>query len=505
MSAANMLGSRVFCALFGAVTGQMPNSVSPSLMPSSSLGSFDQVFVVSSMFDVPSLLAAWAAENNPDDAVDNGLCLNLVGKNDTIFVFSGSLDSCLVCGSRSIGKVSSMLPPSGNRYFCSRVSLSVQDDEYGSYMGSVSVPEAQHFSGFVRFVQQVSRSVTCVGCEVGQGSRKPDRIGSRVEAFLDWKLCWYLHKRWVPRIRDALLGDHCRYRHSRSCVEARHLISLPPLWVFCRFLRCVLSWLFPGTLVFRHVLGLRIDEGSISLMLPSRRPLFGGVLGLRFVEGDISLMIPFRCVLLLFKCVGERVVGLATTTLLRGPSYAAAAAATPRVDVEKDPPAAAALDCVNQSSQVPSRCLFQKHPVFLFDKIVEEREERKVREDGGDTVLLVRGLQGNTVVVQCGSGWTARDLSDSLRCRTSVPVHLFYLVVEGRVIDDDDDELVRIFVGDRVVSMRGRVLGGSRYYSPIPGEWSCPGCMRSGCWPTKSTCFRCGTARPKSPLPLCRF
>ena len=122
---------------------------------------------------------------------------------------------------------------------------------------------------------------------------------------------------------------------------------------------------------------------------------------------------------------------------------------------------------VDQSSQVTSRCLFQKHPVFLFDKTVEEREERKVREDGGDTVLLVRGLQWNTMVVQCGSGWTARDLSDSLHDRTAVLVHLFFLVVEGRVLDCY--ELVGSLGRDRVVSMRGRVLGCSRNVSPIPG------------------------------------
>ena len=103
------------------------------------------------------------------------------------------------------------------------------------------------------------------------------------------------------------------------------------------------------------------------------------------------------------------------------------------------------------------------------------------------------------MVVQCGSGWTARDLSDSLQCPTSVPVHLFYLVVEGRVIDGY--KLVRSLGRDRVVSTRGRVLGGSRNVSPIPGEWTCPGCMWSGCWPTKNTCFRCRTARPDSPLP----
>ena len=300
-------------------------------------------------------------------------------------------------------------------------------------------------------------------------------------------------------MRDALLGDRYRYRHSRSCVEACLLTSLPPLCVFHRFLRCVLPWLVPWDLVCWHVLGLRIAEGSISLMLPSRRPLLGGVLGLQFVEGNISSMLPVRCVFLLIKCIGEQVVGLATTTFSKGPSYAAAAAATPRVDVEKDPQAAAALDCVDQSSQVPSRCLFQKHPVFFYDKIDEERRERKVREDGGDTVLLVRGLQGNTMVVQCGSGWTARDLAASLWCRTSVPVRLFYLVVEERVIDDDG--LVRSLGRDCVVSMRGRVLGGSRNVSPNLGEWTCPGCICSGCWPTKNTCFRCGTVRPIFPLP----
>ena len=147
----------------------------------------------------------------------------------------------------------------------------------------------------------------------------------------------------------------------------------------------------------------------------------------------------------------------------------------------------------------PLAAWFKKHPDFLFVKRKEEREERKMREDGGDTVLLVRGLQGDTMVVRCGAGWTARDLSDSLRVRTSVLVHLFFLVVEGRVIDGD--EMVRSLGRDCVVSMRGRVLGGSRNVSPTPGEWTCPGCLRSGCWPTKNTCFRCGTARPNSPLP----
>ena len=59
-------------------------------------------------------------------------------------------------------------------------------------------------------------------------------------------------------------------------------------------------------------------------------------------------MLPSRCVQVLFKCIGEHVVGLAATTLSKGPS--SAAAATPRVDVERGPQAAAALDCVELGS-----------------------------------------------------------------------------------------------------------------------------------------------------------
>ena len=102
------------------------------------------------------------------------------------------------------------------------------------------------------------------------------------------------------------------------------------------------------------------------------------------------------------------------------------------------------------------------------------------------------------MVVGVGTGWTVGDLSDSLRDRTAVPAHLFYLVVEGLVLGSD--ELVGNLSRDRVFSMRGKVLGGSRNVTPIPGEWTCPGCSRSGCWPTKSTCFRCGTARPNTPF-----
>ena len=261
---------------------------------------------------------------------------------------------------------------------------------------------------------------------------------------------------------------------------------------------------------YGHVLGLRIcASGELfiascfaeaALMIGELKLMIAEAVTLVITAAAFSAFLGFLTLGCVFLCIFALVREFSGSGGYKGPSFAAAAsaAATPRVDVEKGPQAAAAPGYMVVSSQVPSRCPSEKHPV-LFDNVGEDWEEKVVCEGDGDTVVLVRGLQGNTIVVRCGSGWTALDLSASLRGRTSVPVHLFYLVVEGRVVGDD--ELVSSLGRDCVVSMRGRVLGGSRNVSPIPGEWTCPGCMRSGCWPTKNTCFRCGTMRPNSPLP----
>ena len=71
-------------------------------------------------------------------------------------------------------------------------------------------------------------------------------------------------------------------------------------------------------------------------------------------------------------------VALATTTL--GPRFACGAQATPRADVDVASQAAAALVCLNESSQVTSRSLIQKHPDFLLDRRTEE-----MQEDEGDS------------------------------------------------------------------------------------------------------------------------
>ena len=97
-------------------------------------------------------------------------------------------------------------------------------------------------------------------------------------------------------------------------------------------------------------------------------------------------------------------------------------------------------------------------------------------------VLLVRGLQGNTMVVRCGSGWTVGDLSDSLHDLFAVSVPLFYLVVEERVLDCD--ELMGNLGRDRVISMLGRVLGGETL-RPSPSLSAFSGAIIRTVWSSK--------------------
>ena len=61
---------------------------------------------------------------------------------------------------------------------------------------------------------------------------------------------------------------------------------------------------------------------------------------------------------------------------------------------------------------------------------------------------------------------------------------------QGKIISADQVKSMDFRVPIPVV-MHGRLRGGSA----IPGAWVCNVCSASGCWPTKSRCFRCGHAR----------
>ena len=116
----------------------------------------------------------------------------------------------------------------------------------------------------------------------------------------------------------------------------------------------------------------------------------GDVLGLRFAE-------PSRCVLLSITRIREYLEVWATTTCLRWSSFSAAAA-TPRVDVEKTLRVAAALVHQGELSQVTSRCLFAEalRQGFWEEEGGEEGREEASRSEnvndlGRDRVISMRG------------------------------------------------------------------------------------------------------------------
>ena len=82
------------------------------------------------------------------------------------------------------------------------------------------------------------------------------------------------------------------------------------------------------------------------------------------------------------------------------------------------------------------------------------------------------------------------DLERCISEYTAVPRSSFFLTFQGKMISADQVKSMD-FGGPIPVVMHGRLRGGSA----IPGAWVCNVCNASGCWPTKSRCFRCGHAR----------
>ena len=84
---------------------------------------------------------------------------------------------------------------------------------------------------------------------------------------------------------------------------------------------------------------------------------------------------------------------------------------------------------------------------------------------------------------------------------SEVPAQHFYLTCGGKILKEHDN-LWRVSVDCRVL-MHGRLEGGVR--TIIPGEWSCTVCGAQGCWPTRKSCYKCGSMRTASPVQLGSF
>ena len=123
-------------------------------------------------------------------------------------------------------------------------------------------------------------------------------------------------------------------------------------------------------------------------------------------------------------------------------------------------------------------------------QICQFLQESTVSPVTPDCSLLVRSLSGRTLVCSLNAGFTVDDLERCISEYTAVPHSSFLLTFQGKMISAD--QVKRMDFGGRIpVVMHGRLRGGSA----IPGAWVCNVCNASGCWPTKSRCFRCGHAR----------
>ena len=115
-------------------------------------------------------------------------------------------------------------------------------------------------------------------------------------------------------------------------------------------------------------------------------------------------------------------------------------------------------------------------------------------------MLLVRGIQGNTMVVRCGTGWTDGDLSHSLRDRTAVPV--FFVLPKSGGACLAVTSWWKTWADIGLSPCEGDILVARGTLRPFRESGHVLDVCGQGAGRQKSTCFRCGTTRPNIPLPL---
>ena len=188
---------------------------------------------------------------------------------------------------------------------------------------------------------------------------------------------------------------------------------------------------------------------------------------------------------------------MGTTTLSKGSSYAATtAAATPRVDVEKTPQAAAAPKYLLASSgHVWTEFRGLPGPGEKFLMVEEEGKHGGGNWEKLDSFFVfVVSLGGSSVQVRVEGSDSYESLAAKVAAKVNIPERHWYLTFLGK----DLRHVLRptsVLHRDSTIRMCSRLLGGAPL-QPTPGEWFCPACNRGGCWASRRTCFRCLAPRP---------
>ena len=120
-------------------------------------------------------------------------------------------------------------------------------------------------------------------------------------------------------------------------------------------------------------------------------------------------------------------------------------------------------------------------------------------------ILSTRSLSSCSMVALAVSGYGRRGgvqkLIEIVAEVSEVPARNFFLTCDGKILKEHDN-LRRVSINCRVL-MHGRLEGGVR--TIIPGEWSCKVCGAQGCWPTRRSCYKCGSMKTASPVQLGSF
>ena len=259
-----------------------------------------------------------------------------------------------------------------------------------------------------------------------------------------------------------------------------------------------------------HVLGLRIvglgcggcqARGlSVAWLAQATPRVDVAIVPFRFLENLKFLVVLFALVRNMSLVMCDKFVqatdelqqqaaaALATMTLSPrwGPRLAWQVQATPRVDVAEVSFASSGLmGSGTKKMKDPSPAL----PEFI-DSVADPAFQ-----------IFVVLFSGRSRCVMVRASWGVSKLVDIVAELSEVPAQHFYLTCGGKILKEQD-KLCTVSVDCRVL-MHGRLEGGVR--TIIPGEWSCTVCGAQGCWPTRRSCYKCGSMKTASPVQLGSF
>ena len=162
------------------------------------------------------------------------------------------------------------------------------------------------------------------------------------------------------------------------------------------------------------------------------------------------------------------------------------ASATPRVDVD------AVMTGLGESLWLEN---VESHEGKNEQEEEEGKESLKEKKDLGCFPVFIRSLTGRTLQLLISPHADVLTLLSMVEGLVHISRHHWFVRANGKPLLDLS--MPHGLLRDDVITMHGRLVGGAPP-PRVPGEWFCQVCQRGGCWPARSSCFRCGCPRKDS-------